>query len=108
MAGREKEYELLDIPKFALPGVLTLQARPTASNLAERAFGGGFMSYGQIWPRFDRLVRGFATDSYIELEFSSYKAEWKNKAVRDAFRLLRGLFGGKGRWFQSRTPEVMC
>jgi hypothetical protein len=48
MAGHGKYYELLDMPKFALPDVLTLQAQPTAFNMVERVVGGGFMSYGQI------------------------------------------------------------
>src|ERR1051326_8271150 len=98
MAGHGKFYELLDVPKFALPDVLTIQAQPTAFNLAERAVGGGFMSYGQIWSHFDLMVRGLATDEFIETAFTAYKDDWKNKAIRVAFRLLRDHFGGKGRW----------
>ncbi len=99
MAGHGKSYELLDMPKFAAPDVLTLRAQPTAFNLMERVGGGGFMSYGQIWPRFDVIVRGFATDDFIDTSFTSYKAEWKNKAIRAAYRLLRDHFGGKGQWY---------
>src|SRR5689334_2836311 len=104
MAGRGKYYELLDIPKFALPGILTIQAQPTSFNLAGRVGGGSFMSYGQIPPRIDLLVRGLATDDYIDSAFTAYKAEWKNKAIRDAYRLLRDHFGGKGRWI--KFPSV--
>jgi hypothetical protein len=104
MPGHGKYYELLDMPKFALPDVLTLQAEPTSFNLAERAVGGGFMSYGQIWPRFEVIVRGFATDNFIESSFTAYKAEWKNKAIRAAYRLLRDYFGGKGNWY--RIPTI--
>jgi hypothetical protein len=99
MAGHEKYYELLDIPKFARPNVLTLQALSTASNLAERLIGGGFMSYGQIWPRFDLVFKGLITDEYIKSEFAAYKDGWKNRAVQDAFRLLRDQFHGKGNWY---------
>jgi hypothetical protein len=106
MAGRHKFYELLDIPRFAHPNVLELQARPTAANLTERTGGGGFMSYGQIWPRVPWMVRGFATDAYIESEFSSYKDDWKNEAIRDAFRLLRDKFGGKGNWRRASNIPI--
>jgi hypothetical protein len=104
MAGHGMYYELLDVPKFALPDVLMLQASQTALNLIERTTGGGFMSYGQIWPRFDLIVRGLATDDFIESAFSAYESEWKNKAIRDAYRLLRDHFGGKGNWY--RVPNV--
>lgn len=104
MAGHGKYYELLDVPKFALPDVLTIQAEPTSFNLAERVAGGGFMSYGQIWSRFDLLVRGYATDEFIEAAFTAYKDEWKNKAIRIAYGLLRDYFGGKGRWY--KMPNV--
>lgn len=104
MAARAKYYELLDVPKFAVPNVLSLQAEPTSFNLAERTIGGGFMSYGQIWPHFDMLVNGLATDTFIDSAFDSYEADWKNKAIRDAYRLLRDHFGGKGSWY--RMPNV--
>jgi hypothetical protein len=97
MAG--KYYELLDMPKFAAPDVLTLRPQPTAFNLLERIGGGGFMSYSQIWPRFDVMVQGFATDEFIDSSFTAYKAEWKNKAIQAAYRLLRDHFGSKGRWY---------
>jgi hypothetical protein len=104
MAGHGKYYELLDMPKFALPNVLTLQAEPTAFNMAERVAGGGFMSYGQIWPRFDVIVKGLATDDFIDSSFTAYKHEWKNTAIRVAYRLLRDHFGGKGNWY--KVPNV--
>ncbi len=100
MAGGEKYYELLDIPKFARPDVLSLQAGPTAASLVERVDGGGFMSYGQIWPRLDLLFKGQATDDYIASQFSAYKDDWKNRAIQDAFRLLRELFKDKGNWYK--------
>jgi len=99
MAGRGKFFELLDFVKFALPNVLSLDASRTASNLAERTGGGGFMSYGQMWPRLDVLVRGLATDTFIESEFSAYTDDWKNKSIRAAYRLLREHLGGRGAWY---------
>jgi hypothetical protein len=108
MVDRGKFFELLDIAKFALPNVLTLQASPTAFNLAERAIGGGFMSYGQIWRRLDVAVRGLATDEFIESAFSAYKDEWKNKSIQYTYRLLREYFGGKGAWYQvSSAPTYV-
>ena len=106
MAGHGKYYELLDMPKFAAPDVLTLKAQPTAFNLMERIGGGGFMSYGQIWPRFDILVKGFASDDFIDASFTAYKKEWKNRAIRAAYRLLRDHFGGKGRWYRMPTTRT--
>ena len=111
MAARGKYYELLDMPKFAAPDVLALRAHPTAFNLMERLGGGGFMSYGQIWPRFDVLVKGFASDEFVDSSFTAYKAEWKNKAIRTAYRLLRDYFGGKGQWYRlpsARTYVLGC
>lgn len=111
MAGHGKYYELLDVPKFALPHVLALQAEPTSFNLAERTVGGGFMSYGQIWPRFDLIVKGYATDDFIASSFTAYEADWKNNAIREAFRLLRNHFGGKGNWYRlqnARTYVLGC
>lgn len=104
MAGRGKYVDLTDITKFAFPNVLSLQAAPTAARLLERTVGGGFMSYGQIYPRLQIAVSGYATDAFIETEFRAYKAEWKNKAIREAFRLLRDVFGGRGNWY--RMPNV--
>jgi hypothetical protein len=106
MAGHGKYYELLDMPKFAAPDVLTLKAEATAFNLMERVGGGGFMSYGQIWPRFDVLVRGFASDAFIDASFAAYKAEWKNNAIRAAYRLLRDHFGGKGQWYRMPIARI--
>ncbi len=99
MAGRGKFFELLDFVKFALPNVLSLDASRTAPNLAERMEGLGFMSYGQMWSRMDMLVRGLATDAFIESEFSAYTDNWKNKSIQAAYRLLREYFGGKGTWY---------
>lgn len=104
MAVRAKYVDLTDIPKFASPDILILQARPTSGNLMERAVGGGFMSYGQIWPRMDLMVKGYATDAYIVSECSSYKADWKNKAIQKAFQLLRDHLGDKGSWY--RMPNA--
>lgn len=106
MAGHGKYYELLDMPKFALPHVLALQADPTSHNLAERVLSGGFMSYGQIWPRFDLMVKGYATDDFIASSFTSYEADWKNNAIRVAFRLLRDHFGGKGNWYRIQNVRT--
>jgi hypothetical protein len=103
MAGHLKYYELLDIPKFALPDVSAIQARPTATNLIERLTGGGFMSYSKIWPRLDIAVKGLATDQYIRTEFSAYKDEWKNRAIQDAVYLLRDFLARRGNWY--RTPN---
>jgi hypothetical protein len=33
------------------------------------------MSYGRIWPRFDVIVKGFASDDFIDTSFTAYKAE---------------------------------
>jgi hypothetical protein len=99
---------LLDVVKFAVPNALTLDASATSYNLAERVAGGGFMSYGAVWPRLDLLVRGLATDDYIDRELSFYEEEWKNKSLQEAFRLLREHFGGKGRWYSaSRLPTYV-
>ncbi len=108
MARRGKFFELLDISKFALPDVLTLQASPTSFNLVERLGGGGFMSYGQMWPRLDVLVRGLATDEFIDSTFSAYTDDWKNKSIQDAYRMLREVFGGKGAWYRiSSAPTYV-
>jgi hypothetical protein len=50
------------------------------------------------------IVKGLATDDFIDFSFTAYKAEWKNKAIRAAYRLLRDYFGGKGTWY--RMPNV--
>jgi hypothetical protein len=94
MAGHGKYYELLDMPKFAAPDILNPRAQATAFKLLERVGRGGFMSYGQIWPRFDVIVKGYATDDFIESSFTAYKDQWKNKAIQAAFRLLRDYFQG--------------
>jgi hypothetical protein len=86
MARQGKFFELLDVVKFAVPNALTLDASATSYNLAERVAGGGFMSYGALWPRLDVLVRGLATDDYIDTALSFYEDDWKNKsrASRDS------------------------
>jgi hypothetical protein len=111
MAGHGKYYELLDVPKFALPNVLAIKPELTTLNLVERTVSGGFMSYGSIWPRFDVIVRGFATDDFIDNSFSFYKTDWKNKSIRTAYRLLRDHFCGKGSWYRlpsTRTHVLGC
>jgi hypothetical protein len=100
MAGRGKFVELIDITKFGLPNVLMLKAELTASNMVERAAGGGFMSYGQMWQHLPLVVRGLASDEFILSAFTAYKAGWKNAAIQRAFRLLRDYFGGKGNWYR--------
>jgi hypothetical protein len=62
------------------------------------------MSYGQIWPRLELIFKGLATDGFIKSEFCAYNAEWKNRAIRDAFSLLRDQFAGKGNWY--RLPGI--
>jgi hypothetical protein len=99
MPIRRKLFQLTDIPKFASPGLTVLDPAMTAGTLTDRLGAGGFMSYGQIWPRMDLLVRGLASDSFIEAQFASYEDEWKNKSVQEAYRLLRKVFGGKGTWY---------
>ena len=100
MARRGKYFELLDVVKFGFPDALTLQAEATSYNLAERVAGGGFMSYGALWPRLDVLVNGYATDDFID-SHSPYSTRMtgRTSSLRDAFRLLRENFGGKGRWY---------
>jgi hypothetical protein len=51
MASGAKFFELLDFTKFARPDVLRIASALTARELAARLGDGGFMSYGQIWPR---------------------------------------------------------
>lgn len=106
MAARAKYVELIDIAKFGLPNVLTLQAQPTALNMVERAAGGGFMSYNQMWQHLPLAVRGLATDEFIAAAFSAYKATWKNKVIQNAFRLLRDYFGGKGNWYRAPSART--
>jgi hypothetical protein len=106
MAARGKYFELLDFPKFAEPDISRLQAPPTALRLAERLGGGGFMSYGQIWPRMDAIVRGLASEAYILSEFKAYKDGWKNESIRDVARLLRQVFGGKGVWYPEPSKPI--
>lgn len=104
MASRGKLFELIDFPKFARPNVLKLQPSPTALILTERLGGGGFMSYGQIWPRVGMIVQGQATDKYIADTFSAYEDDWKNRSIQEAVCLLREYFGGKGTWY--RVPSA--
>jgi hypothetical protein len=99
MAGRGKYFELLDFPKFAFPSVVGMDVAQTSYNLRDRLGGQGFMSYGQIWPRMDPIVGGYASESYIESQFSAYSDEWKNKSIRDVVQLLRQYFNGRGRWY---------
>jgi hypothetical protein len=106
MAGRGKFFELLDFPKFAEPSVLNIRADRTALQVRERLMGGGFMSYGAIWPRVGTVVRGFATETYIINTFRSYRDSWKNESVRDVVRLLCSVLGGKGTWYPEPTTPI--
>jgi hypothetical protein len=106
MAGRGKLFELLDFPKFASPSVLDMRADPTALQLQERLSGGGFMSYGAIWPRVGAVVRGFATETYIINTFRAYRASWKNESIREVVRLLSKVLGGKGTWYPEPTKPI--
>jgi hypothetical protein len=103
MAGRAKLFELLDFPKFARPTILAIQAQQTAHELNERLDGSGFMSYGQVWPRLDDVIRGLATEAYILQQFNAYRASWKNETIRNVVRLLCKAFGGKGTWYPERS-----
>ncbi len=108
MAARGKYFELLDFPKFADPSVLNIRADRTALGLGERLSGGGFMSYGAIWPRVGMIVRGFATETYIINTFRSYGDSWKNETIRDVVRLLCKIFGAKGTWYpEPVTPKYV-
>lgn len=106
MAARGKYFELLDFPKFAEPDILSLQAQPTSLRLVERLAGGGFMSYGQIWPRVGAIVNGLATETWIIQQFKAYKAAWKNESIRDVARLLAQVMGGKGTWYPEPSKPV--
>jgi hypothetical protein len=101
--ARAKFFELIDFPKFARPSVLSILAPPTALELTERLEGGGFMSYGQIWPRLGDVVRGLATEAYILQEFKAYKKDWKNETIRNVVRMLCKMFAGKGTWYPERS-----
>lgn len=98
--GRGKYFELLDFPKFAHPSVVGMDAARTASNLIDRLAGKSFMSYGMIWPRLEPIVAGYATETFITSEFNKYEADWKNSNLQDVARLLKGFFGGRGRWYR--------
>jgi hypothetical protein len=106
MANRGKTFELLDFPKFAYPSVLGMDAGLTSQNLIERLGGGGFMSYSSIWPRMAAVVDGSATETFIESEFGFYKEDWKNESIRDAVRLLKKYFGGRGTWYSLPTKPI--
>jgi hypothetical protein len=99
MSRRGKTFELLDFPKFAYPSVLGMDAGATSQNIVERLSGGGFMSYGSIWSRMPHIVGGRATEHFIVEEFRSYKDQWKNDSIREAVRLLKRQFGGRGTWY---------
>ena len=106
MASRGKIFELLDFPKFAYPSVIAMDAAQTSQNLIERLGGGGFMSYSSIWSRMAAVVDGSATEAFIEGEFGFYKETWKNESIRDAVRLLKGYFGGRGTWYSLPTRPI--
>lgn len=103
MAGRRKFFELLDFTKFGVPSVLNIDSPATSISLIERLGGKSFMSYGQVWPRLDDVVKGLATDDYIVKNFKAYKAQWKNETIRNVVRLLRRHFGGKGNWYPEKS-----
>lgn len=75
----------------------------TAIALIERLAGRSFMSYGQVWPRVDDIVRGLATETYIINEFKAYRAAWKNESIRNVVRLLHRHLGGKGTWYPEKS-----
>jgi hypothetical protein len=106
MTGRGKTFELLDFPKFAYPSVVRMDAAQTSQNLIERLGSGGFMSYSSIWPRMAAIVEGHATETFIENEFGFYSEGWKNESIRDAVRLLRKHFGGRGTWYSLPTKPI--
>lgn len=85
-----------------------MDSSATAVALIERLAGKSFMSYGQVWPRLEDIVRGFATEAYILDTFKSYKDDWKNESIRNVARLLRRHFGGKGTWYpEKRKPKYV-
>ncbi len=106
MASRGKIFELLDFPKFAYPSVVGMDAAQTSQNLIERLGGGGFMSYSSIWPRMAAVVDGSATETFIASEFGFYKEAWKNESIREAVRLLKKYFGGRGAWYSLPTKPI--
>jgi hypothetical protein len=89
----------LDFPKFAAPSVLEIDAAVTSIRLIDRLGGKSFMSYAAIWSQMSAIVSGFATDGFITTAFDIYEDEWKNEAIREATRLLKRHFGGRGRWY---------
>lgn len=104
MTGRAKIFELLDFPKFAYPSVVGMDPTQTSYNLIERlSSSGGFMSYGQIWPRLGLIVAGHASEHFIVTEFNAYSDDWKNESIRDAVRLLKKHFNGRGTWYPFAT-----
>jgi len=106
MSKRGKSFDLLDFPKFSRPNVFEINTAQTAAEFTERLFGGGFMSYGQIWPKLPLLFKGFASEQEIELWFKSYRDEWKNESIRDVVRHLRKLFGGKGNFYPIPSKPI--
>jgi hypothetical protein len=106
VASPGKIFELLDFPKFAYPSVIGMDAAQTSQNLIERLGGGGFMSYSSIWPRMAAVVDGIATETFIESEFGFYKVAGKNESLRDAVRLLKKYFGGRGTWYSLPTKPI--
>ncbi|UWU88163.1 hypothetical protein N2605_17480 [Bradyrhizobium yuanmingense] len=99
MSGRGKFFELLDFTKFAYPGVLGMDPVQTSYNVRDRLGGGGFMSYGMIWPRMAHIVSGRASADYISSQFSPYDTDWKNESIQGVVRLLSEFFGGRGTWY---------
>lgn len=106
MASRGKVFELLDFPKFAYPSVFGMDAVLTSTNVLERLGGGGFMSYGPIWSRMQAIIGGHATEQFITDEFAFYKEPWKNDSLREAVRLLKRHFGGRGTWYHASPKPI--
>lgn len=107
--ARAKYFELTDVTKFAFPSVVGMDAAQTAANLIERLGGGGFMSYGMIWPRMNIIIGGRASPQYVEDQFSPYEDDWKNVSIQEVVNLLSQHFDGRGNWypFPMRPKKVL-
>ena len=100
---RKKIFQFLDIPRFAAPDILNMDAATTGLRIGhERMQGHGYISYESVWSAFPKVIRGYATDDFIEQQFSYYRKSrdsWKNQELQTIVKLLREAFGGKGRWY---------
>jgi hypothetical protein len=52
------------------------------------------------------IVEGRATERFIIEEFNFYNDPWKNDSIREAVRLLKKHFGGRGTWYPLSTKPV--